>query len=266
MPSLNVHEAGAGPPVVLLPPGPGLDGSVFWPGAQALADAGFRVLSVDLPGHGRTPGREEDYTLAAMAAAVERLAGELALEDWTLLGHSFGGFVAARHLVEYPDSAARLVLSCTDVDEEEPDGMPDRFAGLSEEVAAGIREAFDREATVQTPEDCREVWLAQMPFFADDVERATTMLDDVIFSPELHHPRDWGDLHALGALATTAKPVLAIGAAHDRAQPPILSRRIADAAPHGELVILEDVGHFPFAEAPERYWPALIDWLRRTGS
>src|SRR4051812_32637163 len=108
MASLFVHEAGAGPPVMLLPPGPGLDGSVFWPGAQALAGAGFRVLAVDLPGHGRTPGGEDDYSLTAMAAAVERLASELALEDWTLLGHSFGGFVAAQHLVEHPDSAARL--------------------------------------------------------------------------------------------------------------------------------------------------------------
>jgi pimeloyl-ACP methyl ester carboxylesterase len=266
MPSLHVRQGGSGPPVVLLPPGPGLDGSVFWPGAQALADAGFRVIAVDLPGHGRTPGTEADYTLAAMARAVERLAAELALEDWTLLGHSFGGFVAAQHLVDFPDSTARLVLSCTDVDEEQPDGMPDELAGLPDDVAAGVRDAFDREATVRTPEDCREVWLAQMPFFADDVQRASTMLDDVIFSPELHHGRDWGDLHALDALAATGKPVLAVGAAHDRAQPPILSRRIADTAPRGELVILDEVGHFPFAEAPERYWPALIDWLRRTGT
>lgn len=39
MHALHVHGAGSRPPVVLLPPGPGLDGSVFWPGAQALAEA-----------------------------------------------------------------------------------------------------------------------------------------------------------------------------------------------------------------------------------
>ena len=32
----------------------------------------------------------------------------------------------------------------------------------------------------------------------------------------------------------------------------------------GELLVIEGAGHFPFAETPDRYWPALIDWLRRT--
>src|SRR5215208_1345208 len=125
MGSLHAHESGTGPPVVLLHPGPGLDGSVFFPGATALADAGFRVLAVDLPGNGRSPALDEaQWTFAGFAAAVERFARELGLEDWTLLGHSFGGYVAAQHLVDFPASAARLVISCSDVDEEPPPGLP----------------------------------------------------------------------------------------------------------------------------------------------
>jgi proline iminopeptidase len=268
MPSLHVHELGSGPAVVLLHPGPGLDGSVFLPGARALADAGHRVLVVDLPGNGRSPaGDEADWTLAGFARAVERLAGELALDGWTLLGHSFGGYVAAQHLVDFPGSAARLVLSCTDAEEEPPPGMPeDELAGLDDAVAARVRDAFEREPTVATPADCREVWLAQMPFFASDPGRAAAMLDAVAFSPAMHHPRDWGELHALGALAATAKPVLAIAGALDRCTPPPLARRIAETAPSGELLVIDGAGHFPFAEAPERYWPALADWLRRTGT
>jgi proline iminopeptidase len=263
MPSLHVIEAGSGPAVVLIHAGPGLDGSIFFPGAQALAEAGHRVLAIDLPGNGRSPAGEP--TLAGFARAVEQFASELALEDWTLLGHSFGGYVAAQHLVDFPDSAARLVISCSDVDEEEPEGMPDPFEGLPAEVAAGIEAASEREATVQTPEECYEVWVAQMPLFAAEPERVTPMLDDVVFSPEMHHPHDWGELHALGALAATTKPVLAIAGADDRIRPPMLAERTAGAAPNGELLVIEGTGHFPFAEAPDRYWPALIDWLNRTG-
>ena len=40
------------------------------------------------------------------------------LEDWTLLGHSFGGFVAMQYLVDFPGSASRVIASCTDADED----------------------------------------------------------------------------------------------------------------------------------------------------
>ena len=261
--ALHVRDLGAGPPVVMLHPGPGLDGSVFLPHVDQLVDAGYRALLVDLPGSGRSPG--DDYTLRAQAAAVEELLREL--EEPTLLGHSFGGYVTMQHLVDFPGSASRVVASCTDSDQDEPPDMPeDRLAGLPEDVAAGVRDAFERENSVTTPEECLQVWRDQMPFFAVDVERTAPMLDDVVFQVAAHTGHDLGELHALEALAATDVPVLAIGGTEDRATPPACARRIAETAPRGELVVIDGVGHFPFAEAPERYWPAVIDWLSRTDS
>jgi pimeloyl-ACP methyl ester carboxylesterase len=261
--ALHVRDLGEGPPVVFLHPGPGLDGSVFLPGVDALVDAGFRALLVDLPGQGRSPG--DDFTLRAQAAAVEELMREL--DQPTLLGHSFGGYVAMQYLVDFPGNAARLVASSTDSEEEEPEDAPeDRFEGLSEEVAAGVRGAFERESSVTTPEECLQSWRDQMPFFAVDVERTLPMLDDVVFQVAPHTGHDLGELHALDALAATDIPVLAMVGSEDRPTPPACARRIADTAPRAELVVFEGVGHFPFAEAPERYWPALISWLERTGS
>jgi pimeloyl-ACP methyl ester carboxylesterase len=43
-----------------------------------------------------------------------------------------------------------------------------------------------------------------------------------------------------------------------------MAQRIAATARNGELLIIEGAGHFPFAETPDRYWPPLVDWLRRT--
>jgi pimeloyl-ACP methyl ester carboxylesterase len=262
---LHVRDLGSGPAIVMLHPGPGLDGSVFLPGARSVVDAGFRVLLVDLPGSGRSPAIEWSFT--AHARAVEELVRDLALDDWTLLGHSGGGFVAMQHLVEFPGSAARFVASATDSDEEEPPGVPDdRFEGLPAEVADRVRAAFEREdaGTVATPAECLELWRDQMPFFADDPAAVEPMLADVLFQVEAHRSRDWGELHALDALAATDIPVLAIAGEHDRPTPPASAQRIASTAPRGELVIIEGAGHFPFAERPDRYWPALIDWLIRT--
>jgi len=156
---LHVRDLGSGPPVVFLHPGPGLDGSVFLPGAQRVADAGYRVLLVDLPGSGRSPAA--DWTLAGYAEAVKDFVNELGLQDWTLLGHSFGGYVAMQHVVDYA-TAGRYVASCTDAEEEPAPGVSeDRWDDMPPEIEA----AFEREASVATPEECHQVWIDQLPFF-----------------------------------------------------------------------------------------------------
>jgi pimeloyl-ACP methyl ester carboxylesterase len=137
---------------------------------------------------------------------------------------------------------------------------------MPEEVAARVQAAFERERSVSTPEECRQVWRDEMPFFAVELERADAALDDIVFQVEAHRAHDRGELHALDALAAADIPVLAIVGAHDRPTPPAAARRIAATAPRGELLVIEGAGHFPFAEAPDRYWPALIDWLRRTNA
>jgi proline iminopeptidase len=262
---MHVRELGDGPPVLLLHPGPGLDGTVFLPGVELLARS-HRVLLADLPGNGHSPeGDRSEWTLAGYARAVERLALDLELRDWTLLGHSFGGYVALQHLVDFPGSAARIVASCTDASETPPPGAPeDPLDGLTDEQRERVAEGEAREQVASSPQQLKDAWLEQAPRLAVSEAALARMLRDVLFRPEMARPRDWGELEALTALAFAEVPVLAVGAELDRATPPEAARRIAITAPRGELLMLEGCGHFPFAEAPERYWPAVESWLLRT--
>jgi proline iminopeptidase len=262
---MHVRELGDGPAVLLLHPGPGLDGTVFLPGVELLARS-HRVLLADLPGNGHSPeGDRNEWTLAGYARAVERLAQDLELRDWTLLGHSFGGFVALQHLVDFPGSAARIVASCTDASETPPPGAPeDPLAGLTGEQRERVAEGEAREQVASSPQQLKDAWLEQAPRLTVSEAALMRMLRDVLFRPEMGRPRDWGELEALTALAFSDVPVLAIGAELDRAIPPEAARRIAITAPEGELLMLEGCGHFPFAEAPGRYWAAVESWLLRT--
>ena len=138
---------------MLLHAGAGLDGSIFLPGAEALA-ATHRLLLVDLPGNGQLAGRPRSGRSRRSPRAVEELVRERGLEDWTLLGHSFGGFVAMQHLVDFPGSAARLIASCTDADEEPAPGAGDPEAAY-ENLPPEVEAAFEREERVTSDEEAR---------------------------------------------------------------------------------------------------------------
>jgi len=265
---LHWREAGAGRPLILLHPGPGLDGSIFFPFLEPLAER-HRLIALDLPGNGRSDqGGPDDWTLASCADTVAAFADALGLREYTLLGHSFGSFVALTHLARHPGAAARVVASCGAASETWLQTMSDRLAAF--EPAAlreQVRQAFDRESRAQTPEDCRRVWADEMPFFVADpqgdaLERLTEALERVVFQPAIYTTEGPDETYDVRAeLAHSHTPVLAIGGALDHSIPPEASEEIARLAPHGTLAIIEGAGHFPFVETPAAYLNTLRDWL-----
>lgn len=73
------------------------DGGRSWRLGPAIAAAGRRVLAIDLPGHGRTGGWRGRHRFPETAADVIEAVGALGIArpDLAVLGHSWGGMVAA---------------------------------------------------------------------------------------------------------------------------------------------------------------------------
>lgn len=59
-----------------------------------ILEPGMRVLSIDLPGHGKTPDPTEVWGVEDYTAMVEKFIEYLGLENVTLIGHSFGGRIS----------------------------------------------------------------------------------------------------------------------------------------------------------------------------
>ena len=91
--------------MVLLHAGPGLDGSIFLPSAEALA-SDYRLLLVDLPGNGRSPDPEE-WTFAAHARALEEFVASRArrVDAARPLVRRLRGHAAPRRLPGQRDAA-----------------------------------------------------------------------------------------------------------------------------------------------------------------
>jgi 2-hydroxy-6-oxonona-2,4-dienedioate hydrolase len=106
---LHYHEAGDGPPLVLLHgSGPGVSGwANFGDNLPAFA-ARFRALVLDLPGFGRSYATEQNPALHAPNAVVAFLDG-LGIDRTAMLGNSLGGKIAARVAATHPARVSRLV-------------------------------------------------------------------------------------------------------------------------------------------------------------
>ena len=107
--TLHYHEAGDGPPLLLLHgSGPGVSGWANFRGNLPAFAEHFRTLVLDLPGFGKSYSCEGSPLMAAPGAVLDFLDG-MALDSVPIVGNSMGGNVAARIAAAHPDRVSRLV-------------------------------------------------------------------------------------------------------------------------------------------------------------
>jgi proline iminopeptidase len=260
---LHVEELGEGSPLIVLHGGPGLDHTMFRPYLDPLAED-VRLIYVDERGQGRSDRVDaQTLSLEVFARDVDLLADALGLEQFALLGHSFGAIVATCHAIEL-GTAERYVIS----------GGGDSDAALMADVEASldalgeegqpIRESWEREKTAQTEEELAELMRVQMPFhFAGPPPPG--YMEDAIHSPDvLRHFANagYGDFDFVSDLRRIDRPVLVIVGGEDRTTTPRAARVLADGIPASELVVLKGAGHMSFVEAQQPYLDAVRAFLK----
>ena len=94
-------DAGEGETVVLLHGY--LESSEIWTGFSKRLSEKFRVIAVDLPGHGNSTVYSDLHSMEFMARAVRGLFGSLNINKAILVGHSLGGYVTLAFAELFPD-------------------------------------------------------------------------------------------------------------------------------------------------------------------
>lgn len=102
------RESGQGDAIILLHGY--LESMLVWESfSQALARH-FRVISVDLPGHGQSDVVSEEHSMEIMAGSVWELLDYLRVGKVLMTGHSLGGYVTLAFLEKYPERIAGYCL------------------------------------------------------------------------------------------------------------------------------------------------------------
>src|SRR5579862_6858348 len=94
------EDHGAGQPVVLIHGYP-LSGRGWEKQVPVLLEAGYRVITYDRRGFGKSSQPAGGYNYDTFAADLHKLVTHLTLRDFTLAGFSMGGGEVARYLAKY---------------------------------------------------------------------------------------------------------------------------------------------------------------------
>ncbi|WP_131194593.1 alpha/beta fold hydrolase [Lichenihabitans psoromatis] len=264
---LRLHYRDIGPvdaPVLVCVHGYSASSLDWLPWAERLKST-YRLLLIDLPGHGLTAAPDSyEPSLLGMVACVAALMEALSLARVVLIGNSMGGQVAATYALANPDRIAGLVLVASIGAAEPVSTTPAsppfvvrllgsaiaRFAlrhiDLTPLVRHGLRNAFgDREAVT------------------DALVRQYTDLARAPGHREILTGLQIGqrDTAMLARLPLFDRPTLVMSGDADRLVPVAQARAIAAALPRARLIVYPGIGHVPMQQIPERSAADLRDWL-----
>jgi pimeloyl-ACP methyl ester carboxylesterase len=94
-------DRGSGFPVILIHGY--METSEIWESfGERLSDE-FRVIAIDLPGHGRSESFSDTHTMELMSGVVKELLDSAGIRKTVLAGHSLGGYVTLAFLERYPE-------------------------------------------------------------------------------------------------------------------------------------------------------------------
>jgi len=261
---LYVETVGSGPALLLLHGGLGLDHTYFRPYFDQLSDQST-LIYYDHRGNGRS-ARPDDFaaelTFDNLVADAVGVLDHLGIERATVLGHSYGGFIAQPMAAAHPDRVEKLVLANT-VPAFDYQPMP---SGTDEQLAA-FGALFSGPTT--DDEHWRSLWTTVAPLY---VHRFDAEENARIDAATHYSAAAWNTAAGLLATFNTVDqlpgidaPTLSLTGAHDFITPPEPgAERIANLIPNAEVAIFDNSGHYPFIEEQAAFFARLRTFLGHT--
>jgi 3-oxoadipate enol-lactonase len=215
---------------------------------------GWRILRLDMRGHGGSEAVPGDYTMAALADDVAAVLDFLAIDKVHLIGLSIGGMIGQAFALGHGRRLASMMLCDTS-----PGTMPGAAAAWGPRIEA-VKKA---NSLAPIADGTMERW------FTD------------AFKPK--NPGRWKEIHATIAnttptgyigcagaimnfdfvpkLPTIKLPTLVVCGSDDQGTPPAGNKRIAELIPGGRYEEIADARHFPNVEHPDTFNRIMMGWL-----
>lgn len=268
---LHFRTFGSGKPLLIINGGPGMNSEGFSGIAAELSKFGYQTITYDQRGTGQSTVQKADktsITMELMAADMENLRKHLKIEKWSLLGHSFGGIMAAYYATKYPAVIDKIVFSSSggiDMDFTTYVGNTVR-ANLTQTERDSLdyfqskREKGD--LSIQTLKN-RARFLANA--YVYDKSKAPVIAARLIQINFDVNGLVIENLHKIGydcakSFSTFKQPVLVLQGRNDIIKI-TTAEAIANAFPNSKLVLMDHCAHYGWLDTPQVYLNAVKSFL-----
>ncbi|HQZ97028.1 MAG TPA: alpha/beta hydrolase [Pyrinomonadaceae bacterium] len=253
------ETAGSGAPLVLIP---GFASGLWsWFGQKDL-EKDLQVISYDPRGIGRSRSEKNapDLSLDSFAGDVLHILDELAIEKASVLGTSFGGFVALAFALRFPERVDKLILACT-------------TAGGREHVSPDIEilRSFTRNPEYTVGEQIRRFF---RPAFTEEFNREQAEIVEKVCrlreENEVDEETYVAQLRTAFAFDVSAQlghinhEALVITGDRDNLVPMQNSQNLAAKLPNATLRVIKDGSHMIFVENAMEFNKLVVDFLVTT--
>lgn len=265
---IHYQTFGKGSPVLIINGGPGMSSQGFIPLAKMLSEKNQTII-YDQRGTGKSTLKilhDSTLTMDAMVEDIETLRQHLKIDKWAVMGHSFGGMLAAYYAKKHPQYIDKMILSSSggldlallttlDITGKLTQEERDSLSYWSQQIANGdttYHAAFQRGR-----------FLA--PAYLHDKSFVNAIADRLTQNNSTVNSFIWQDLQRISfdckaAMKTFFQPVLIIQGKED-----IIDTEIAEVMhqifPNSELFFIENCAHYGWLEQPDIYLPKIKEFL-----
>lgn len=242
-------EGDEGKPVLLLANSLAAD-HTMWDDQIATLTRTHRVVRYDARGHGGSSAPVPPYDFPALVADMVAVLDDVGARTADVLALSLGGMTALGLALEHPDRVGAMVVCDARADNPAPfvKSWDDRIAatragGMSSIVGGTLERWFTPAASAATRSRAEQMILDTDPAGYEGCAEALKTLD------------------YLRRLREIAVPVLYVVGELDMGAPKEAMAAMAEATPHGRLVVLPGLAHVPNMEGPAAFNAAVAPFL-----
>lgn len=261
---LFVRSVGSGKPLVIVHGGPGMSHDYLAPQLIDILFNDYQLIFYDQRASGRSSGVEDTtrLTMSQFVNDLELLRLQLKIDRLNLLGHSFGGLLTMYYAITYPNNVDKLLLL-----DSSPASWELNFPYFRKVIAERQTEYDKQElSAIELIDDFEknpELMDRYMKIYFRTFFKNPTLSQNIVLGINKHWLANykvtsnfiWKDLGKYDIhdqlINITASTLVMHG------DESVISIKGAEAItkliPNSKLVILKDVGHFPYIEAPNTF-------------